>query len=108
LIYVDPYFDPKVTFGSVLVAGSMLVAACTSAATGIIAWRDLNWRIKNAEKWQEDHEEACKQNDAIIARLESLVTETKSLVASSDRRIEMGERRMDRIEGALLRIPSGK
>ena len=103
MLAVDPYFDPKVTLGSVLVAGSMLVAAFTSAATALLAWRDLNWRVKNSEKWQSDHEKSCEQNETIINQLREIVTEMKSMVANSDKRIERGEVRIDRMETVLLR-----
>lgn len=88
---VDPYFDPKITLGSVLVAGSMMVAAFTSATTALMAWRDLNWRVKNQEKWQVDHDLTCKQNDAIIDELKNVVVRLESISTSNDKRLERVE-----------------
>lgn len=96
MVFIDPYFDPKITLGSVLVAGSMIVAACTSAATALMAWRDLSWRIKNSEKWQDDHDKTCKQNDEILSELKEIVVELKAVAASSEKRLE-------RVESAVFR-----
>lgn len=90
-MYVDPYFDPKITLGSVLVAGSMLVAACTSAVTALMAWRDLNWRIKNSEKWQDEHDKTCKQNDAIIDELKEVCVKLEAISSANDKRLERVE-----------------
>jgi hypothetical protein len=91
VVYIDPYFDPKITLGSILVAGSMIVAASTSAATALLAWRDLNWRIKNAEKWQADHDKRAEQNDQILQELKDIVVRLDESMRSTTQRLQTVE-----------------
>ena len=42
------HFDGTVTLGSLIAAVSFIVMS-------LFAWRDLDWRMKNIEKWQAKH-----------------------------------------------------
>lgn len=59
-------FEPTISFGNVIWSLSCLVLA-------VAAWRDMNWRMKNMEKWQAITDEENKKRDAIITRLDKVL-----------------------------------
>ena len=82
-----PWFDPKVTLGNILVAASFLFAGLGQIAAALLAWRDINWRLKNVEEWQKDHEASCMKQDEILDEMRLAVRELTTLSGQHERRL---------------------
>jgi hypothetical protein len=60
------HFDGTISIGNVLTTISFLVLA-------LVAWRDMNWRVKNLETWRKEHMVDADSRDAIIAKLDKVL-----------------------------------
>ncbi len=60
------HFDTTINLGNLLVAASFIFF-------GIIAWRDLTWRIKNLEIWRTEHMIDSDARDLILTRLDRII-----------------------------------
>jgi hypothetical protein len=89
----SPFFDPKISWGQILIAVSMFFAGMAQIITAVVAWRDLNWRIKIIEKWQADHEANCEKQDKTVDDLALAVQTFRTLTEQYERRFDSLERR---------------
>lgn len=60
------HFDWNVSVGNVFTATTFLIMT-------VIAWRDLNWRIKNLEIWRKEHMVDADSRDQIIQRMDKIL-----------------------------------
>jgi len=60
-------FDGTITLGNIITALTFIFLA-------IIAWRDMNWRVKNLEDWRKTHEIDAHARDELIGRVELALT----------------------------------
>lgn len=74
------HFDPTINLGNVITAGTFLIL-------GVIAWRDLRWRVSNLEVWRLENIEMWKAHvtddkgrDAVINRLDKNFEVLQALV----------------------------
>lgn len=80
------HFNGDVSLGSILSVISFLVAA-------IVAWRDLNWRIKNLEEWKDIHYHSFAEVQANVALLREISSRLEQIAKGQERRLQMLEDR---------------
>ena len=73
ILQTGVHFDGTVTLGSILSATCFLFLAA-------VAWRDLNWRIKNLEIWRKEHMIDSDARDALMRNSEMMLQYLKTLV----------------------------
>ena len=67
------HFDGTITLGSILSAVCFLFLAA-------VAWRDLNWRIKNLENWRKEHMVDADSRDELVRNSQLMLQHLKTLV----------------------------
>jgi hypothetical protein len=65
-------FDGTITLGNIITALTFIFLA-------IIAWRDINWRVKNLEDWRKAHEVDAHARDELISRVELALSRITAL-----------------------------
>jgi len=60
------FFDWTITLGNI-------VSAITFIFAGVIAWRDLTWRIKNLETWRVEHMIDADARDELIRKMDHVI-----------------------------------
>jgi hypothetical protein len=65
-------FDGTITLGNIITALTFIFLA-------IIAWRDMNWRVKNLEDWRKVHEIDAHARDELISRVELALSRITAL-----------------------------
>lgn len=81
-------FDPTISLGNLIVGLSFLAAA-------LLAWRDINWRVKNLEMWKEAHLHTAEEALRNITMLREAVVGIQKIAEGQERRIVMVEDRLD-------------
>lgn len=81
-----PHISSDISLGNIIAAASFLVAA-------VVAWRDLNWRIKNIEVWIANHTQTSKQTQDSLVYLRDAAISLKEIAAGQDRRLQILEDR---------------
>ena len=66
LIAEGVHFDWTITAGNVIAAVSFIVLS-------VLAWRDMNWRVKNLETWRREHMIDSASRDIIINRMDKIL-----------------------------------
>lgn len=59
-------FDATITLGQV-------IWGLTTFVLIISLWRDLHWRVKNVEEWQDVQDEKNGQRDEMISKLDRIL-----------------------------------
>jgi hypothetical protein len=77
-------FDPTVTLGNALTVATFLVLS-------ILAWRDLNWRVRIIEAWKEAHQHTSEERERNISMLREAIVKIESLANGQDRRLQLLE-----------------
>jgi hypothetical protein len=60
------HFDWTITAGNIIAAVSFVVFS-------VLAWRDMNWRVKNLETWRNEHMIDSDSRDIIINRMDKIL-----------------------------------
>lgn len=68
-----------------------MFAAIAFTIAALYAWRDLNWRVKNLEQWQNRLDVLMEKQVAILASTETNTVELKAIARGVDRRLVMLE-----------------
>lgn len=68
-----------------------MLAAIAFTIAALYAWRDLNWRVKNLELWQNRLDVLMEKQVAILASTETNTVELKAIARGVDRRLVMLE-----------------
>lgn len=76
---MTPHFDLTITLGSIISSLSFIVLT-------LFAWRDMNWRVKNLEQWRVEHIIDSDSRDAIIKKMDNLLTRIETLIEERNRR----------------------
>lgn len=78
------HFDWTISLGNIITAGTFLVFA-------ILAWRDMDWRVKNLEIWRNEHMVDADSRDAIIAKFDHLIVKLEVTTDALDRAVRLME-----------------
>jgi hypothetical protein len=60
------HFDWTVNVGNLVAAMSFILFAA-------MAWRDMNWRVRNLEEWRKLHQIDADGRDQIIIRMDKIL-----------------------------------
>jgi hypothetical protein len=77
-------FDPTVTLGNSITIVTFLVLS-------VLAWRDLNWRVKILEIWKSTHEHTAEERERNIGMLREAIVKIEALANGQDRRLQLLE-----------------
>ena len=61
-----PHLDPTITLGNIFSVIAFTVMA-------IIAWRDMNWRVKNLEVWRREHMLDADARDRLLQNIDKIL-----------------------------------
>jgi hypothetical protein len=61
-----PHFDYTISIGNLITAFAFILCA-------VLAWRDMNWRVKNLEVWRKEHMVDADSRDQIITRMDKIL-----------------------------------
>jgi hypothetical protein len=79
-------FDPTITLGNAITIFTFVVLC-------VLAWRDLNWRVKIIEEWKSGHEHTTQQALQNITLLREATVKIETLANGQERRLEILEGR---------------
>ena len=80
------HWSGEVTLGN-------LLSIATFGGLALLAWRDLDWRVRNVETWKEGHLHSVEEQVRNISMLREAIVGIKQLAEGQDRRIQMLEDR---------------
>lgn len=79
-----PTFDPTITLGNIFTVVAFLFAS-------LLAWRDLNWRVRNIENWKEEHLHTAEEALRNIGMLRDSVVKLTAIADGNEHRLRLLE-----------------
>lgn len=73
LVMPDVHFSGEITLGSIL-------SSITFIAMTVVAYKDLQWRVRNLEEWRKEHMIDADARDKLLTSLSEIATKLNTLI----------------------------
>lgn len=73
LLVPDIHFSGEITLGSIL-------SSITFIGMTVVAYRDLQWRVRNLEEWRKEHMLDADARDSLLRSLSEIAVKLNTLL----------------------------